>query len=590
MVKMMLKILIQENVWLDKAKYADAERVYYEQLSKSNLHESSPIHFSKDSENADTLKIISNLINTFHKLETRVQKLEVLLELKNLTESKMSESNSRNTIKCKNCRICDKITIIHEHNDINKLLAKVQLWDTEIHNKYKNIDKFECLICSFKTNDFNEWKCHIISISHLAEYHMIQDTYSHVCDYKKCKVLLFGSEKSLCEHKANHSKKFLNTSLSIIMAKVMNRYISKKKPMYYCTHCRRFEEKPIHTTAELLNIKKKNNTIEYYCKYCRVTFVCSPEILDYHSLSVEHMTIKCLDQLFSEAKELPVNIVGQEESNKNLQNSNAVYSKQKYTEYFNHKLKLLKLLKINKDRILRTTSYYCNICDFITEEKYTWDFHNETVHADNINISMVFCTTCSMFISFNNFEEHNNTIEHSNLLKFLQSFNSLRKKPILPLNNTNSQNEQKKRNKTTNVLINNSGIFTSPPNNSLTTISTMLSGEPNVDLKIGELNTMIHGETSNCCAKLNDSFFLNPNEPTAEESDRKSIFVSSLCQKNVADLKRVEVLNEDKMYGEYVTQRLKYIENPTVKQHIKLEIDNIFFSSMKNDLLKSSNC
>lgn len=31
---MALEILAQEKVWLDKAKFADAERVYYERLSK----------------------------------------------------------------------------------------------------------------------------------------------------------------------------------------------------------------------------------------------------------------------------------------------------------------------------------------------------------------------------------------------------------------------------------------------------------------------------------------------------------------------------------------------------------------------------
>jgi len=32
--KMSLEILAQEKVWLDKSKYADAERVYYEKASK----------------------------------------------------------------------------------------------------------------------------------------------------------------------------------------------------------------------------------------------------------------------------------------------------------------------------------------------------------------------------------------------------------------------------------------------------------------------------------------------------------------------------------------------------------------------------
>lgn len=31
---MSLEILAQEKVWLEKAKYADAERLYYEKISK----------------------------------------------------------------------------------------------------------------------------------------------------------------------------------------------------------------------------------------------------------------------------------------------------------------------------------------------------------------------------------------------------------------------------------------------------------------------------------------------------------------------------------------------------------------------------
>lgn len=34
LAKMALEILAQEKVWLDKSKYADAERVFYEKSSK----------------------------------------------------------------------------------------------------------------------------------------------------------------------------------------------------------------------------------------------------------------------------------------------------------------------------------------------------------------------------------------------------------------------------------------------------------------------------------------------------------------------------------------------------------------------------
>jgi len=45
--------------------------------------------------------------------------------------------------------------------------------------------------------------------------------------------------------------------------------------------------------------------------------------------------------------------------------------------------------------------------------------------------------------------------------------------------------------------------------------------------------------------------------------------------------KKADELGEEYAYGNYVTQRLKYIKNPNVKQNIKLEIDNIFYFNMK---------
>jgi len=45
--------------------------------------------------------------------------------------------------------------------------------------------------------------------------------------------------------------------------------------------------------------------------------------------------------------------------------------------------------------------------------------------------------------------------------------------------------------------------------------------------------------------------------------------------------KKLWELDEDQLYGEYVIQRLKNIKNTTIKQHVKLEIDYIFYSKMK---------
>ncbi|XP_008187646.1 uncharacterized protein LOC100165226 isoform X1 [Acyrthosiphon pisum] len=121
---MSLEILAQEKVWLDKSKYADAERVYYEKLSKNKeektitsggnscattipntsceapcknvliaeiekvrqylrekvlsidaIDESSVI-CSRDTESSNTINAITDLKNAFQKLEIRVSVLE----------------------------------------------------------------------------------------------------------------------------------------------------------------------------------------------------------------------------------------------------------------------------------------------------------------------------------------------------------------------------------------------------------------------------------------------------------------------------------------------------------------------------------
>ncbi|XP_025419469.1 probable elongation factor 1-delta isoform X2 [Sipha flava] len=101
---MSLEILAQEKVWLEKAKYADAERLYYEKMSKNtgceapgkkvllaeiekarqilhekvlsaNEYESSAI-CSRDSESSETINAITDLKNAFQKLDDRVRVLE----------------------------------------------------------------------------------------------------------------------------------------------------------------------------------------------------------------------------------------------------------------------------------------------------------------------------------------------------------------------------------------------------------------------------------------------------------------------------------------------------------------------------------
>jgi elongation factor 1-delta len=92
--KMSLEILAQEKVWLDKSKYADAERVYYEKVSKNKVDKTitsgtnsrattisieeceSSVICSRNTESSNTINAITDLKNAFQKLEIRVSALE----------------------------------------------------------------------------------------------------------------------------------------------------------------------------------------------------------------------------------------------------------------------------------------------------------------------------------------------------------------------------------------------------------------------------------------------------------------------------------------------------------------------------------
>lgn len=121
-----------------------------------------------------------------------------------------------------------------------------------------------------------------------------------------------------------------------------------------------------------------------------------------------------------------------DKSNENTKLPNHSKHRQKYTNYFKHKINLLKKLRQHEDLILKTLSYYCDMCDFIAVEKYVWNKHNQSEHSIDSYSSITYCSTCSMFVS-GNYQEHNRTIEHSMFLDLLQLLT-----PVEALKNTTS--------------------------------------------------------------------------------------------------------------------------------------------------------
>ncbi|XP_022166620.1 uncharacterized protein LOC111031120 isoform X2 [Myzus persicae] len=921
---MTLEILAQEKVWLDKSNYADAERVYFEKQTKTIKYETFEKYIN------DQVKSLNNNI-------------------------------------CKDCSMCSIIAQIDSQIDISKLLDKVQQWDEKNStinlSQYQQIKQFECLVCCFKTFNFNDWKCHIMSLPHMADCHRINNLYSYVCFEKICKLLLYGPKESLIKHNMDkHSNNSFFFSMSNLMAEVMKRYMADNlKPLYFCSHCKHFSETPIHTD---IKFKIGNRIpIEYYCRFCRVTFLSSQEMIDYHLLSVEHMTLKCFDELCSESKINSKHIQLSEESNKNNENNllgnvqnvlttnsiklpyiiltrfqkvneycglcklcsasliwnskiivshlleckytydstdsnkitintfdcnvcnhstnsmnqhqlhimshshltnccdtNNYYSyfcdlcnrymysyrlvilnhirichkdfkttefpvlsifmasvfkefntnanmntfkhyhstsgpievfktdsfqcnackitfdrftdynwhlitsehiilsfvtpkavmknekikklsttniqtiessmiepnvlvsqkyddikskytqneqlnksptnldvdgrilldgiqkvqslvnnnvlgklnddaqrdsnkfiehtkltpnhskhRQQYSNYFKHKMSLLKKLRQYDDLVMKTLSYYCDVCDFIAVEKYVWDKHNQKEHS--VDRPITYCSTCLMFVVGENNQEHNRTIEHSSLLNFLQSSKpvevirektslvklveycsshknciDLEKKEKKELNNTDSFKESKYSNFNNSKnsdcsLMEKLSTNREDPMIMKNTKLLLDKTKSRYEHKHDDTNTsnaakLIHSEITSSNNLVNTLMTIPyqanvPMEKTTENIDlvnmstdnlveNGSAFIETVKSQNkvlsncdettwppltnntqIFENKKICKLDEDQLYGEYVIQRLKNIKNTTIKQHVKLEIDFIFYTKMK---------
>ncbi|KAE9524827.1 hypothetical protein AGLY_014877 [Aphis glycines] len=370
-----------------------------------------------------------------------------LLSIKILYESlrkyKISQAKSLNMANCEDCFICNKIAQIGLHNNISKLLEKVQQWDKVDlimnSNQFKQINKFECLLCFFKTLHFNEWKCHIMSLSHLANSHRNENLYSYVCHDKTCKLLLYGPNESLIKHNIEkHSLKEDVSSISSLMAEVMKRYLAVNlKPLYFCSHCKHFAETPIHT-----------------------------------DVNVEHMTIKCFDELCSETKTNLKQKQIPEESKPVKSEVKKRKKKKKNTEIENVKMSNIQTIKpsitqnvsvsqecddikseyiqnvqlnksltslsvderifldnvptvkkslVNNNFLEKSNDDVETSCNKSNEnmklpnhtvEKYAWDKHNQSEHSVDNYRPITYCSTCSMFVN-GNYQEHNRTIEHN---------------------------------------------------------------------------------------------------------------------------------------------------------------------------------
>ncbi|XP_050520299.1 uncharacterized protein LOC126893824 [Daktulosphaira vitifoliae] len=316
----------------------------------------------------------------------------------------------------------DKIIEIHKCGNFSStLLDSITLWDSTIDNQFKKINSFECTICSLYTKEFNVWKVHIMSVSHVSKCQNFEDLYSHPCPNAKCRKLIYGDMNNIKKHifETHNNCSSINYVSMLMSENIKNNFPIEDKPLHYCSHCKKYDYNSIHSSNNLPSSIKR--VLQYYCNYCKIKFICCPEALDIHSVSVEHMQLKCYYYATKRTKNESNSDIELIENNEYLKCNiqNALCSDLEYNKWLNE----LKLPKIVLKRFnFETQSLaYCNLCKQpvtmetkkimshinICEYKFDLSGFNKTP------IKQFICEICTFNTNnFNNFKSHAVTLQH----------------------------------------------------------------------------------------------------------------------------------------------------------------------------------
>ncbi|XP_060835136.1 uncharacterized protein LOC132918077 isoform X1 [Rhopalosiphum padi] len=345
----------------------------------------------------------------------------------NRSKVKIIRTNSVEHFKdLKNCYLCDTINLTHEHsNIILPLLKTINQWETKRPDEMKSI-QFLCFVCNYNSKHFKKWKMHIMSKEHIDKCHILNKVCSYFC--KACKTLFYGPETLIQQHQKNvHGDQNNLSGISILMSELMNCLDSHSTHIYFCAQCNIVSEKPIHISAEY------HNQTLYYCKYCNATFLCNEKQLNFHEVSVEHLTFKCI---YSIEKAIEVNSLKLQKQEKitktthnprtqikslelpliildrfqitsesmakcNFCNVNVSWSIQKIVNHIS--------LCLNKGDLtpeiheMLITAYECKVCNFYTNSFCNYKLHVispkhlTSCHASD-DFYSYFCTICNLYI------------------------------------------------------------------------------------------------------------------------------------------------------------------------------------------------
>ncbi|XP_050429617.1 uncharacterized protein LOC126838885 [Adelges cooleyi] len=151
---------------------------------------------------------------------------------------------------------------------------------------------FACGPCSLNTDSFEHWKhLHVWSNAHWDRCAIENETLvSYSCD--TCETVMYDTDGNVRAHLSNEQchKPDLPHVVEL-MAHVLEVFKerSKCKPLYFCDPCKQFSYAPVHPDYRCQNA---DEAVEpFYCRFCRVMFVCHADTYVLHLSSLEHLAL-----------------------------------------------------------------------------------------------------------------------------------------------------------------------------------------------------------------------------------------------------------------------------------------------------------
>ncbi|XP_050057581.1 uncharacterized protein LOC114130884 isoform X1 [Aphis gossypii] len=427
------------------------------------------------------------------------------------------QKTSNSMAKCIFCNVNVKWNTRKIVKHINVCLNKDDL--TKIHEIHPRmvITAYECKVCSFYTNSFLNHKLHVISPQHLTNCHASDVFFSYFCTI--CNLYIYGSKLQINNHlKKKHTTKITDLPFLSEVLKENYKHTSNHPGSNF-----------IDYYSDQQSCKKKE-IFSVQCNACKISF-CMINDYEYklHMISNEHIILKYFTQkipLLMKYEHLPTSTTNPN-SILNKESLNNVYLSSIETDNSN-----LEENSTNKGTITKKEKLSVSIL----ENKKL--FKSSNYGKSHLAISS---TTTNHNIQQNGQNVYIDEDDHDiSMLDF---------------------------NSTGDI------IFTDDhAQEALQYLNVSMSSDDTSQKNI----VMMYNKLEN--KGISQELF-SENTKNIDHTKEQNNIPLTESQSNIKTLyKQQQPTDVDQAYGQYVIERLKNIQNLSIKSDIKTEIDALFYT------------